>query len=114
MFAPAWAASPLTYIPALLLAGLIPEWPLRNRTQIGVIYLTFTRVYVPVSAGWRRVVVRNCLNNSRRCCEAGFNLAASCCRVAEERCHPAPQHTVCRAGAAYYSPPRCFANSIVS
>jgi hypothetical protein len=54
----------------------------------------------PPSAGWRRIAARNSLNNSYGYCEASFNLAASCRWVAEERCHPAPQHTVCRAGAA--------------
>jgi hypothetical protein len=40
----------------------------------------------------------------------GFPVAG----VAEERCHPELQRTVCRMGAAYYNPPRCFACSIVS
>jgi len=40
----------------------------------------------------------------------GFPVAG----VVEERCHPAPQRTVCRTGSSYYNPPRCFACSIVS
>ena len=40
-------ASPLAYIAALLLAGLIPEWPLRNWIYIGVVCLTVTGIYVP-------------------------------------------------------------------
>jgi hypothetical protein len=108
-------ASPLAYIAVLLLAGLIPEWPLRNWIYIGVVCLTVTGIYVPAT---RRLAPDSCKKLFEQLVRLlrsglqprGFPVAG----VAEERCHPAPQRTVCRTGAAYYNPPRCFACSIVS
>ena len=45
---PSWVGFICSFsIPALLLARLIPEWPLRNWIHIGVVCLTVTGIYVP-------------------------------------------------------------------
>ena len=56
-------ASPLAYISALLLAGLIPEWPLRNWIHIAVVCLTFTGIYEPTI---RRLAPDSCKGHSEQ------------------------------------------------
>ena len=50
MYLCALLGSPLAYISALLLAWLIPEWPLRDWIDIAVVYLTVPH-HPPAGAG---------------------------------------------------------------